>query len=79
MSEYVIKVDKSDEHWHYVEQQYTYFFGYPIIEEIVRCRECAYYAPDNLDEGMCMFPDDDGDYARWMVDEDGFCYLGIRW
>lgn len=47
-------------------------------EEIVRCRECAYYERENDDEGMCMFPDDNGDYARWMVDEDGFCYLGIR-
>lgn len=46
--------------------------------EIVRCRDCKHYDRMNDDEGMCMTPDDDGDYARWMVDEDGFCYLGKR-
>lgn len=46
--------------------------------EIVRCYDCVYFERMNGDEGMCMVPDDDGDYARWMVDDDGYCYLGIR-
>lgn len=78
MSEYVIKVDENDKRWYYVEQQYTHFFGYPITEEIVRCRDCKHYDRMNDDEGMCMVPDDDGDYARWMVDAVGYCYLGER-
>lgn len=47
-------------------------------EEIVRCRDCEHFERMNQDEGMCMVPDDDGDYARWMVDDCGYCYLGIR-
>ena len=49
------------------------------IHELIRCRDCKHYDRMNDDEGMCMVPDDNGDYARWMVDEDGFCYLGMRW
>lgn len=51
----------------------------PILPRVVRCRDCKHYDRMNDDEGMCMVPDDNGDYARWMVDEDGFCYLGMRW
>lgn len=47
-------------------------------EEIVRCKDCRHYDRMNDDEGMCMVPDDDGDYARWMVDDVGYCYLGER-
>lgn len=45
MSEYIITVDENDERWHYVEQQYTHFFGYPITDEIVRCRDCKHWQP----------------------------------
>lgn len=47
-------------------------------EEIVRCRDCKHYDRMNDDEGTCMVPDDNGDYARWMVDDVGYCYLGER-
>lgn len=47
-------------------------------EEIVRCRDCKHYDRMNDNEGMCMVPDDDGDYARWIVDAVGYCYLGER-
>lgn len=46
--------------------------------EVVRCRDCKHYDRMNDDEGMCMVLDDDGDYARWMVDDVGYCYLGER-
>lgn len=46
--------------------------------ELVRCRCCKYYDPMNDDEGMCMVPDDDGDYKRWMVDAVGYCHEGVR-
>lgn len=49
-----------------------------VLREIVRCRNCKHYDRMNDDEGMCMVPDDDGDYARWMVDDVGYCYLGER-
>lgn len=49
-----------------------------LREEIVRCRDCKHYDRMNDDEGMCMVPDDDGDYARWMVDAVGYCHLGER-
>lgn len=49
-----------------------------LRREIVRCHDCKHYDRMNDDEGMCMVPDDDGDYARWMVDDVGYCYLGER-
>lgn len=47
MSEYIIRVDENDERWHYIERQYTHFFGYPITEEIVRCRDCKWFTPEH--------------------------------
>lgn len=47
-------------------------------DEIVRCRNCKFYERMNDDEGMCMVPDDGGDYKRWMVDAVGYCYEGVR-
>lgn len=47
-------------------------------EDIVRCRDCEHFERMNSDEGWCTVPDGDGGYARWMVDDDGYCYLGIR-
>ena len=73
MSEYVIKVDENDERWHYVEQQYTHFFGYPITEEIVRCRDCTYFATDELGGYCTLFEFED---IKDM--ENRFCAWGER-
>ncbi|MBO7702015.1 MAG: hypothetical protein J6S36_03790 [Eggerthellaceae bacterium] len=72
MSEYIIGIEGTL-HEDYIE------LAPKISGEIIRCRDCKHYDRMNDDEGMCMVPDDNGDYARWMVDEDGFCYLGMRW
>lgn len=76
MSEYIIKVNENDERWHYVEQQYTHFFGYPITDEIVRCMDCI-----NLEHWK--FRDESERLVCCMVDvfdvfEDGFCAWGER-
>lgn len=70
MSEYIVRVNKNDERWHYVERQYTHFFGYPITEEIVRCRDCRYKAKDG---DWCTKI-----YQGFVVDPNGFCSLGKR-
>lgn len=72
MSEYIIRVDENDERWHYVEQQYTHFFGYPITDEIVRCRDCKYY--DDY-TGCCTRRDN---VAPMAVTPDGFCAWAER-
>ena len=68
MSEYIIRVDENDERWHYVEQQYTHFFGYPITEEIVRCRDCKHL--NIVGKCPCGF---------WALENlNGFCKWGER-
>lgn len=88
MSEYIIRVDENDERWKYVRQQYTHFFGYPITEEIVRCKDCMYRNP-NPSEAIW---EEDGKIVRGFpaksaylcslinrcVDISGFCKWGQR-
>ena len=84
MSEYVISVDENDERWHYVERQYTHFFGYPITEEIVRCRDCKHANISSF--GFCKYcekfvlPDQDGFGPDPQVNLplDFFCAWGER-
>ena len=68
--EWLITVDVSDalEYYHTIVKK----------QPIVRCRDCEHFERMNGDEGWCTVPDDDGGYAWWMVDDDGYCYLGIR-
>lgn len=92
MSEYIIRVDENDERWHYVEQQYTHFFGYPITEEIVRCRDCR-HGHESVWPAFLEIPSDYLDCTGPLVttwDEyhdqpkdnpvlpDGFCKWGER-
>jgi hypothetical protein len=70
MSEYIIRVDENDERWHYVEQQYTHFFGYPITEEIVRCRDCRFSLAHGNGCGR--------NWDIYDVEPDGFCKWGER-
>lgn len=75
MSEFIIRVDENYERWHYVVQQYTHFFGYPITEQIVRCRDCRYYSHyqdlcERLKPGMLVLEPDDG-FCAWGERKDG--------
>lgn len=77
MSEYVIKVDENDERWHYVEQQYTHFFGYPIVEEIVRCRDCKFCHKNYCEKRTS--PTASPSEIFWIpVEPDGFCKWGEK-
>ncbi len=77
MSEYIIKVEHNDEMFDYANAQYTHFFGYPITEEIVRCRDCKYHV-----ENDTLFSFYNGTCDWWAespkVDPDGFCKWGVR-
>lgn len=69
MSEYIITVDEDNERWHYVEQQYTHFFGYPITEEIVRCRDCKRFYT-NTNGFDCPKLEPDG-FCAWASRREG--------
>lgn len=45
----------------------------PSGSNITRCVDCAY-----RHEGMCMYPDGNGDFRRWYVDDEDFCSKGER-
>ena len=76
MSEYIISVDENDERWHYVEQQYTHFFGYPITDEIVRCRDCK-LCDERYGRMLCR-RDIGCDEIAIDVEPDGFCKWAER-
>ena len=88
MSEYVISVDENDERWHYVERQYTHFFGYPITEEIVRCRDCEHarhYHPldwrtgkphETVEEWYCEWHSNAEGASE--IEPNGYCAWGER-
>ncbi len=82
MSEYIIKVECNDEMFDYANAQYTHFFGYPITEEIVRCRDCRHFTPRGTHKFVDGKVNDDYcDYVRgWMlqITPDGFCKWGVR-
>ena len=78
MREYIVRVDESDERWHYVEQQYTYFFGYPITEEIVRCRDCKHYEYWEFRDGRTAHDCARGGDYLFDTESDGFCAWGER-
>lgn len=67
MSDYIITIE--DWFFRYAHERYTHFFGCPI-EEIVRCRDCAYYE-DYI--GRCVRR-----YHPMAVTPDGFCAWGER-
>lgn len=84
MIEYIVRVNENDERWHYVEQQYTHFFGYQITEEIVRCRDCR-----NLESQTVSYSDkpifvctaewcEGAERDNPLVEPDGFCAWGER-
>lgn len=75
MIEYVIMIDENDERWHYVVQQYTHFFGYPITERIVRCRDCTYY--DEIIHACERFDSIKQDNVSYVSDND-FCAWGRK-
>ena len=74
MSEYIVDVGNADElHFAAFQKRAEFCFGYPVREEIVRCRDCKYCIAN-----VCMSPDGDGDYLRFEVLPDGFCKWGER-
>ena len=80
MTEYIIRVDEDDKRWHYVERQYTHFFGYPITEEIVRCRDCKHYdgEPDLCSSEPKCWRDPDHQGTHIWTRPDGYCAWGER-
>ena len=73
MSEYIVDVGDVDE-LHFAAFQKTAEFccGYPVREEVVRCRDCKNFIADELGEvcGLFEFEMVDGRMAR------GFCAWG---
>ena len=79
MSEYIISVDENDERWHYVEQQYTHFFGYPITDEIVRCRDCKWFNASAAVHTWCArLVDMYGNILTFDAEPDDYCAWGER-
>lgn len=79
MSEYIVEVP--DEEAELFIARFgingTTMFGYQLVDEIVRCRDCKHYE-NHGSFAMCMRPDGDDDYVCWIVKSDDFCSRGER-
>lgn len=75
MSEYIVDVGDADElHFAAFQKRSEFCFGYPVREEIVRCRACKYAEIDHSDHEYreplwCGF-------HRMDVKPGGFCAWG---
>ena len=74
--EYILRVPLGieQERFKYINEQATSFLGYPILEEVVRCRDCRYRDCTNTQEVNV-------DYCARLdmyVVPDGFCAWGER-
>ncbi len=84
MSEYIVEVP--DEEAELFIARFgingTTMFGYQLVDEIVRCRDCKHFTPKGthkFDNGKTN--EDYCDYVRgWMlqITPDGFCAWGER-
>lgn len=72
--EYVLRVplEVEIERYKYINERATSFLGYPLLEEVVRCRDCKYHVA-----GKCYVPK--FHITRGTYTEDsGFCDWGER-
>ena len=68
MSEYVVKVHEKRKMTDFPNDPLTYLLGLPVLEEVVRCRDCKRF---NTNETCALFDDA-------FVEPDGFCKWGER-
>lgn len=79
MSEYIVDVGDADElHFAAFQKRAEFCFGYPVREEIVRCRDCKFYILDEFDEAECHQFTDYYDQPVHWPESDGFCAWGKR-
>lgn len=76
MNEYIIDVGDADElHFEVFQKRAEFCFGYPIREEVMRCRDCVYYDKyPNDDIYVCYRFDNE----QPIVEPNGFCKWGER-
>lgn len=68
MSEYVVKVHEKRKMTDFSNDPLTYLLSLPVLEEIVRCRDCKRFYPN---ETCALFDDA-------FVEPNGFCKWGER-
>ena len=80
MSEYIVDVGDADElHFAAFVRRAEFYFGYPVREEIVRCRDCKHYGSYNGSWCCRTYePVPGGTCDYQTVEPDGFCAWGER-
>ena len=81
MAEYIINTDQEEARWKfsganyakYFNDRVTKFMGNPVIERIVRCKDCKFFGKR---EACVMFPMQTIRIIH--PSEDGFCAWGKR-
>lgn len=87
MAEYIVRTDIEEARWKamgadystYFNNKVTTFMGNPVIERIVRCRDCKWLIPESDEnDNECDCPQWQG-YAglRNEVELNGFCSWGL--
>lgn len=79
MAEYIVNTDAKEERWKdfgagycvFFKEKVAMFMGNPVMEEIVRCKDCKYYCA-----GWCSFSYPS--YPKHPTLERCFCAWGER-
>lgn len=87
MAEYIVNTDREEARWRlwganyeeYFNKKATRFMGNPVMECIVRCKDCKYYDHvDLFDDEMWWCIRGASDENVFEVKPDGFCAWGER-
>ena len=84
--EYILRVplEIEQDRFVYINERATSFLGYPILEEIVRCRDCKHYRFVDRSDVFNDERHNDSFCLRFVgcklmeVEPDGFCAWGER-
>ena len=88
MSEYVVNVGNADEeHFKLLGEYATHFFGHPVGEKVVRCKDCKYFNDYHdkchrtatiidVDGNVYLTDEENGFISMTDAGPDGFCAWG---
>ena len=79
MSEYIVEMyDECEKYFSEYGCKPTNTQGFPLREEIVRCRDCAYICNREYANGLEYHTCSYFDSEHAEVEPDGFCAWGVR-
>lgn len=77
MAEYIVMVDEKRKKTDLPNDPLTWLLGLPVLEEIIRCRDCKHFREVPYHDG-CVKTQCDGVFTFVEPKQDGFCAWAER-